>query len=411
MKQSLLLLILLLWFYPPKATAQVYIDPYDGAILEEIIRGRLPGTRYEAMGRAEAVIGNSPSSIHANPAVLGRVQKYAFDASRAAPYYNVRTGRYNYLGGAVRVHKHWVVGLDWHRFNNNSSVWEFQVFNRDFPSEKPATGVVHFAVANNSIKNLSLGAALYILNWKYLHTMPVSHSYQFNFGALYDIHINKQDTAEKLILGASYSNINKAHVEFGAPGYPNLVGKEMPVTLKMGIGYQRDFNFQLGGFREKSRLTFTAEYKNLLNYTYETGYNTGAEMLFFNYLALRGGYYFWTTDDKNGSFFANHKGSTYGFGFKIPMGQLLHLYNGWTLDLDYTALPQKPFEDRSRYFNNFHSFGLRTSLPLGFKKIEQPKPAPVKQNAVKTPATPAKPGTPAKQSTPTKPNTPAKPKK
>lgn len=341
---------LLLCIFPLLLSAQYESD------LEHFFFGRLPSARAEAMGRSYVNAESDLAGIYFNPATSSSINGHQFSSSVASPYYATDESTFLFAAANYQVSRYLKAGLAMNRWQHNN--WkELALAKRDFTLSSYS-----FNLSSEPLKDFHLGvnASYFVLDYG-LGTAGEGVSFDFGLTKKFELHNTKQQ-GHSLQAGASISNFTNLKVE--GEVMSNEFNIELPVTARGGISYSYRLseNFLIRKLNTLECLVQT-EYQHVLNSDYYTTYKAGAEIKLLEILALRAGYYLQEINDYDIS--SNHSEAsdfTYGFGVEVP----LHKLSSFPLrfQLDYTSLPQRPRNDYSPDFRDFHSLSCRLTWML-----------------------------------------------
>lgn len=339
------LIFIFLSVIPIYATAQ-----YRGVFRESFF-SRLPGARAEAMGKAYTSIDGDLTTLFFNPAGISSIKGVELNASYTPPSYYLTEGYYTFFGAGVKINDYLRLAITQFQFNlgkTNTSG------NYGVPFAKHNT----LTIASEPIKNLYIGlnANLLVLETGILGE---AISFYLDFGAIKKFEfLQKESTSHSVNIGASISNFTMSVITFGDKKYQSV--SELPVTARFGVNYQFLLDKQLLIEKlETLRFLVQGEYQNVFNSDFYTAYRAGGEILLFEILALRAGYYEQGENDQRLPLenYDEISAVTYGFGLQLPLHKLTDL--PLTIRFDYTSLPQQPYSKNYTDFGNFSTFSLR----------------------------------------------------
>jgi hypothetical protein len=144
-------------------------------------------------------------------------------------------------------------------------------------------------------------------------------------------------------LGVSVKNITGSKVDL----FDVSTSIQLPVQLKLGGTYKIEFMEPAAnqGLKPFEALA-TIEYQDFLNYSYRSGFHSGIEVVGFEIVAVRLGYYNESLDNIG---FAGNKSEfseiTYGIGLSLPLGKLTNGKVPLRVSFDYANMKQLSYSN------------------------------------------------------------------
>ena len=286
-----------------------------------------PGARADAMGRANVALSNDATSNWWNPAALAAVDQRVFSLMHTQLVPDLADDvYYEYLGFAQHV-EGWGglgVGLIFLTYGKSIATDEQGNERGTFSSYELSPSL---SLGTEIAKGLSAGITL---KYVYVSLAPkeftldgqagTGDTFAADLGALYDI------PGLPVRLGLNAQNLGP-DISFIDEDQSDPIGR----NLKLGIGVKP---FDTGQFR----VLMEADINKSLVYSDEKPiWNTGLELAYTTYAALRAGYIY----DKDGDI----RDPSFGFGVQIG-----------TLAFDYASVPQARGLDRVSKFSLTYRF-------------------------------------------------------
>lgn len=331
---------------------------YQYGFLQELYFGRQPSARAEALGKGYSAIDGDLASIFYNPAGTASLKGAEINTSFASPFYSYENAEHSFISAGFNINKYLTVGISRNHFSFGEEIGVINTTgNSNGETHIPKSSIYTLNLSSQPINNLFLGLNTNVLNWN-----PVDQSARttyFDFGAIKKFDLRQQKaTNHALSLAASITNLNFAEISLEYNG--NETKNDLPVITRYGLNYQFHLNQQwLFDTLKTFSLMLHGEYQLLLNSDYHNGFHTGVEMMFFEILAARIGYYQESQNDYN--FPAANKSEisdiTYGFGLQLPLHKLTKL--PLNLNFDYASLPQVSYTTQANSWENFSTYTLR----------------------------------------------------
>lgn len=339
---------------------------YNFAFQQEYFFGNLPSARTEAMGRANTAIGGSVSSIFFNPAGIGNIGDQEVAFSTSAPFYVLRESDYYFAGYARRLPHNLVAAVSVNQMAVGPTTFEVDINGVDYPLDKPTSTNWALTLAAEPIEGLHVGVNANLFRWKLFDDVSVNNALHLDAGALYRLALpSKGDCQQHLQLGLSVDNFSNASITYTSPRGDESTS-DFPTVARVGAAYLVNTEITLPGAGTGDLdLTLTAEYQNVLNSEYRTGFNLGAEAAFWKVFALRIGFLTQNMYDYGNSENRDRQTDfTYGFGFIVPLIELTDETLPFDLHFDYVSLKAPPATYSGRRLPNMRTYGFRLVWPL-----------------------------------------------
>lgn len=353
--------LLLLFLVGGACTLFAQNRQYNGEILREFFFERMASARAEAMGRADVAAGTGILSVFSNPAAIANDSALQIGANLAAPLYLLTNANYTFLGGSYRLSDRLVAGVSFRQLAIGESDFEFFVNGNFYPITKPRTTVATMTLAATPLKNLSVGASLNTLIWKYLDEEPRSFLPYFDLGARYLIETGKgrSGMSEGITFGLGVTNSFFQRVEFGKDTFRTK--EVLPVMARLGAAYQWHRTISYPGIGEGAfDFLIQAEVQDILNHEFDSGFRLGGEVMLLDAIAFRLGYFTLGVDDLNNPQLnlSRVNDITFGGGLKIPLEKMSKGTIPASALLDITILKQPPYTVSGPRMPNFRNFSL-----------------------------------------------------
>lgn len=272
-----------------------------------------PGARADAMGRANVALSNDATSNWWNPAALAGFNQRVFSLMHTQLVPDLADDvYYEYLGYAQHVEGWGGVGasLIFLTYGKSVATDENGVEKGTFSSYEISPSV---SLGTEIAKGLSAGISL---KYVYVSLAPKQYTldgqagtgdtFAADLGLLYDV----SGLGIPVRIGANVQNLGP-NISFIDQDQSDPIGRK----LWLGVGVKA---FDTGNFR----LLWEADMDKSLIYSNEKPiWNTGGELAYATYAALRAGYIY----DKDGEI----KDPTFGFGIQVS-----------NLAFDYASVPQ-----------------------------------------------------------------------
>ncbi len=339
---------------------------YDFRFQQEYFFGNLPNARTEAMGRANAALGGSVSSLFFNPAGIGTIGEQEVALSTSAPFYVLRESDYYFAGYARRLPQKLVAAVSVNQLAIGPTTFSTNIGGIDYPVDKPTSTNVAFTLAAEPLAGLHVGVNANVFRTKYFDGVPGDNTLNLDAGLLYRLALaDGENSRQHLQLGASVNNFSGGSVTLTSPTGDEATSN-LPTVARVGVAYLLGTDITLPGAGTGDLdITLTAEYQNVLNSDFRTGINIGAEAAFWKVFALRIGYLSHNIDDLGNSGNRNKLADfTYGFGFMVPLVELTNETLPFDLHFDYVSLKAPSYTYGGSRLPNMRTYGLRLVWPL-----------------------------------------------
>jgi hypothetical protein len=333
-------------------SCNVWAQEYKG-YGDIIFINRTPSPKAEAMGSALSSIIDNVTTQYYNPAALARVNGLNFSYSHSSPYYTLKNAGFNYWGLSCNINQRHSVALSTYSFSTGLQ-YIYPNSSRNTKQDNLVTGVYTLSYSLRVTESFSLGA-----NFNYFYDEvpdePADKSrvktYPIDLGVLKQIPLYENNTRrQSLSIGSSIKNLNNSYVE--------LAGEKqwLPSILRFAIAYEYTIFKNSASELDPLSMTAIAEYQDILNSGFYTSIKLGSEIILYDLISLRCGYFKESLDnasslnglDKVGRF-------TYGFGLQLPFQKIIDTHLPFELTFSYTSLKQESFV---RDFDNWGKYSL-----------------------------------------------------
>ncbi len=350
MKKALTILILVI---PLLSFGQ-----YEYGFLQELYFGRQPSARAEALGKGYSSIDGDLTTIFYNPAGTSTLKGAEINTSFASPCYSLEKAKYNFISAGYNINKYLTIGISRNHFTFGQEVnLSDSAGNPIVTGHTPTNSINSLNISSQPIKNLLIG-----LNANYLIWKPIdesANSFYFDFGVIKKFEFGQKLTTNHVLnLGVSITNLNFAKIKLDFNG--NEFKKDLPVITRYGINYQFYLNKKwISDTLNTFRFLVQGDYQLLLNSDYNNGFHSGLELMFFEILSARIGYYQENQYDYDLPSANENEISaiTYGFGLQVPLYKLTMI--PLNINFDYTSLPQPSYSKTQTDWDNFSAYTLR----------------------------------------------------
>ena len=324
--------------------------------------GWLPGATSDAMGRADVAVGGTVNSLYKNPAGLGLIERAEFNISTAAPFYVLNKSDYWFVGGAWRFHPKFVGAISLNILAIGPNSFDININGARYPTDKPISSNLALSIAGSPIQNLNVGLNFNLFRWKYIEEVSAARTFHMDVGLLYTFVLDgpKDAPTKGVRFGASVVDFFSSDISFKSP-LGDEASNTFPVIGRYALAYFNKRMIKLPGSQEGGfSFIGTVEVQDLYNSKFRTAFRLGTESKFYDVFAFRLGFY---TISQNDMGIESNKSSlttlTYGFGIVIPIEKISKGNTPINIHLDYTSLPQPPFNTETGNIPNMRSFGLR----------------------------------------------------
>jgi hypothetical protein len=353
--------LLLLFLVGGACTLFAQNRQYNGEILREFFFERMASARAEAMGRADVAAGTGILSVFSNPTAIANDSALQIGANLAAPLYLLTNANYTFLGGSYRLSDRLVAGVSFRQFAIGESDFDILINGVFYPTTKPRTSQATFTVAATPVKNLSVGANLNMMVWKYLDDEPRSFLPYLDLGARYTVETGggSPGAPDGITFGLGITNAFFQRIEFGKDTIRSKGA--LPVIARLGAAYQLHRNISYPGIGEGAfDFLVQAEVQDLLNNEFYSAFRLGTEVVLLDAFAFRLGYFTIGVDDFNNpqDNLSRVNDITFGGGLKIPLKKMSKGKIPASALLDVTILKQPPYTVSGPRMPNFRNFSL-----------------------------------------------------
>ncbi len=328
-------LVLVLFALPSVAVAQ-----YNSGFQIEYFFGNVPNIRAEAMGKADAAVGGSGSSLYFNPAGIAPIVNQEVTFSTSAPYYFLRGSDFVFLSYARRINDRFVGSLSVNRLAIGPTTFNVTIEGVRFPLDKPWSMGTTLTLAGRVIEGLDVGVNLNLFRLKFFDDVGKFTGFLADVGALYTRPL-AADLGQTRFLrfGASINRIVGSSIKYESPTGLSETNV-FPMLARIGGSYLKTMTIQIPGAGEAPfQMLVTSELYGILNNGYGTGVRIGGEALFYDVVAIRLGAYSESVDDGGvETNFDRARDLTYGFGLIVPLAKMTERRLPFNLHFDYVSL-------------------------------------------------------------------------
>lgn len=305
---------------------------------------RLPSARAEAMGRGMVAIDGDLQALFFNPAAVGTIKGIEVNANLASPYVLSRDAKFTAFTAGWRINDYFSAGLSFNRFALNRD-WKVTHNSGAYnDAENLYRQDVGLTVAGQPLKKLYVGltAEHYTLvygQWK--DPMGKGRTLRLNFGALRHFDFwQRGQMAHFATLGAGVQNFGNAKMDVRF-SYTVDENERFPITARAGLSY--GFSLNKGWLSDSLKtlqFLFHAEYQDFLESEPEMAVRLGGELLLFDVLALRMGFYHEQLEGNGPPQYVidSLRELTYGIGLQLPLHRLMRI--PLNVRVDFARLPQ-----------------------------------------------------------------------
>lgn len=364
MKTTLVTVLFALLCFTSFGQSGDYVDGWQ----QEFFNGWGPSPKSDAMGQADVAVGGSVSSLFRNPAGIGLIDKAEFIFSSAGQFYALRKSDVFFTGAAYRVHDRFIAAISHHIFAVGETTFGITFGPDNFPLDRARTSHFTVTASGEPVKNLHIGLNMNTFFLKYIEEIKTAKAINLDVGILYTLHFgpNKNDERQGIRIGASFTNITNASIEFFSPD-DDRADNKFPIIGRYAIAYFNDQLIQKKSANGRSYLGLMAtfEAQDYLNSEFTTAFRVGTEFIVYEILAFRIGWFRESSDDRGIDVnFDHRKGVTYGFGLIIPVHDLSKGKAPLDIHFDYSSFNQPSFRTGGSFISNVRAFGLRAVFTM-----------------------------------------------
>jgi hypothetical protein len=324
---------------------------YDNGLLDHTFFNRLPSARAEAMGKAYCSVDGDLNTAFFNPAGIATIKGFEFNLNYAKPFYMWEEAIFSFSSIGYSINKYLILSAGRHYFSSNEPLLTFDT-NDNMATFIPYNVNYNLTVASQPIKNLFLGININLYSWYFDHeTKP--YTLYFDFGAIKKFEFQNSPLFKHSVnIGTSITNFSFSRLNYNL--FDKDYSDQLPVITRFGANYQLTIDKHwLSDSLKTFKILAQAEYQLLLNSEDHSGIRTGAEIVLFDILSIRGGY-FNTKYKISQNNYNLVNDFTYGFGLQLPLNKLTKI--PLLISYDYTSLPQitnpNPVFDVGNYTSN-----------------------------------------------------------
>ena len=346
----------------------------------EFYHDRLPSTRAESMGRAGVCLGGDEFSVWSNPAGISmlkgmdlnigysNIYQHPYDTS-LTPF---EDANFQFYGFATRINNLMSVGINRNEFTRGENIYRIDPDSVVFDSLVPKFTSYTFTLGIQPMQQLYIG-----VNFNYTQGHPLYGPYysnqrpsgfSFDLGAIWRQELSEGKNHRQYVDGG----VSLANTTFSEIHYSSFAGfHQLPANLRLGAGWH--YTMKNKQDADKPHLldaSVTTEFQTIIGYQYRTAYRAGAEILLYELLALRAGYY---SESVNPDLFSGgttlYKSQvgnlTYGAGLEVPLNKFTDGNIPLDIKFDFANLPSTTFlkekVDTKRY--NSMNFSIYYPIP------------------------------------------------
>ncbi len=323
---------------------------YYGA-LSDLYLNRQPSPKAEAMGNGLVANSDGDFGSFYNPALTSLTNGINFNSSYSEP----KTGKssFNFIGLSYTNQISGSFGISRYYWGKDDKTYRDRgvngkVYNAIYRINYSREVVKDFfAGVNVGVYHISYYPDAYIgirLGTVYEYSVH-DDGVTLDFGVLkkftFENNSNK-NLSQTLQIGSSIYNITGSKVH-----YINYVPVEEPLPVIFRIGGSYALKINDGGIKTSKEMisSFThVEFEKVLNSDYDAVYKIGEEILIYEIIALRAGYYYTKIRDEIGDDYywdimpKTQSDFTLGVGFQIPINKILKFTAPLTLKIDYASM-------------------------------------------------------------------------
>ena len=356
---------------------------YNGA-LYEMFFGSEPSARAEGMGKHLSAVTGDAFSYYYNPAGMASLKGLNLNAAFAGPYYTTDNKKldnsyFDFFSASYNIKKYGTAGLsaDYFKYSYDRTAYD-EFGNARVVSSDLSNTIYRLTLSSEVIKDLYAGLNLNLLHQDNdLSDFAVGNEkgtgkvdvFYFDLGVLKSFNFNSKKLDQKVSVGTSIINVNTATFAY----LDDVQQEQLPVLFRLGASYEMNINDRSISSKLRSyKFLVDAEYEDLFNSKYYSGFHGGFEFTFLEILSLRAGFYsqenvesMYSFDTTSGIFNINVSKNendisefTYGFGLNIPVKQLTDGKTPIEIKFDYANLNQPSYKKDSDSPGKFHVYTI-----------------------------------------------------
>lgn len=358
-------------------------NEYNG-YLEELFIARQPSPRAEAMGRGHVADNQNDFGSFYNAALTSLSEGLKVNTSFSHNYYSTDSAFYNYFGASYKLKNIGTFSLSRYHFNYGQEFLYTTAYNPEGTGEKYQIyyDIYILNYSREIFKDFYAGLNINLTD-NYMPDISVFAQNSkkivpsFDIGFLKKINLpvsSNSFLSQSVNLGLSINNFTSAKYT-----YSDTVSSSdayLPVIFRFGGSYNLNVK---GNSIKKNGNVFSLlahlEYEKVLNTAkYET-YKIGGEVVVWDILALRAG---WFSRNANitRSVFSYNLGAfsqfTYGAGVKIPLDVIFNMKTPLSMSIDYVNLELKNRERNymmgieEQELKNYNTFSINMNWVPGW---------------------------------------------
>ncbi|MBN8572004.1 MAG: hypothetical protein J0M18_20475, partial [Ignavibacteria bacterium] len=317
----------------------------------DLYLNRQPSPKAEAMGNGLVANSDGDFGSFYNPALTSLTIGTNFNSSYSEP----KTGKssFNFIGLSYTNEKSGSFGISRYYWGKDDKTY------RDYGvNGKVYNAIYRINYSREVVKDFFAGINAGVYHISYYPDafigIRVGTEYEYSvhddgvtldFGLLkkftFENNLNK-NLSQILQLGSSIYNLtgSKVHYVNADP-----VEEPLPVIFRIGGSYSLKINDGEIKTSKEMISSFThVEFEKVLNSDYDAVYKIGEEILLYEIIALRAGYYYTKIRDEIGDSYywdimpKSQSDFTLGVGFQIPINKIFKFTAPLTLKIDYASM-------------------------------------------------------------------------
>ena len=331
-----------------------YTKYISNGFTENIMMGRMPNARFEAMGKTAVASNGYLYAGLINPACIGNIDRVTIN-------YSIDPKSFYLISEDNWSSKYFGIGSNYDKFSFSFDIYK-KNFGKSYFTDETGPEVIdtknnvlnlyNFNIAYNLMQNLYIGTSLRIVNFD-LFLLDKNTGYHLDFGVLKTIILyNNSRIKDDLNLGISIANFTNNKI------VPDI-DEHAPLNLRFGLSNTTTMS---DGIIDKCILN--AEIGKILNSLHEeddSRYQVGLEVTLLKILMIRGGYYYTEVYDyghpeSNKDHLSEF---TYGYGISLPLKNLFKsTFLPDKLIFDFTKLEQPNYSKNNYDFDDFYNYSI-----------------------------------------------------
>jgi len=319
--------------------SQPSLAQYDGSFSEIFFR-RVYSAQGAALGRSTVSFPDHAFSVHYNSSLLGFREGYSVSYSHSSPFYILKDANINYFGAAGTIFGPISAGVSHLDFSTgeisgDKKITTLALVYKPFKNFAVGSNIRRFHVDLGD-RTDSAGNLIDEVTRNQLY-------FDLTSSLLINYHIPNVDESS-ITLGLTYENPLQQGIDLPSGVGNRNIDVELPSVIT--IGAQNSFRWtDVGDSYLTKNITvgLVAEFREILEYEYETRISLGTQVSLNDIIVLRGGYFTHTTEDFGADNKSRIDDFTYGAGTNIPLSSLFQGTADITLSLDFVHMQQPLF--------------------------------------------------------------------